>query len=116
MKKREGVVLQKRRRVESAAPLRFRVALPDVAGPVSLPPPSKNKRGFFALRFLSSFSCLSKVVIIGAGTAGLSAAKSIAELSAEVDVVVLEGRGRVGGRIDTLTLQGGGGLALTLFF
>jgi monoamine oxidase len=46
------------------------------------------------------------VVIIGAGTAGLSAAKTLAELSAEVDVVVLEGRGRVGGRIDTMTLQG----------
>jgi protoporphyrinogen oxidase len=47
------------------------------------------------------------VVIVGAGAAGLSAARSLAELSGEVDVVVLEGRDRTGGRIETTRLPDG---------
>ncbi len=44
---------------------------------------------------------------MGAGAAGLSAAKSLLELSTEVDVVVLEGRDRIGGRIFTTQLPDG---------
>jgi monoamine oxidase len=42
------------------------------------------------------------VVVIGAGLAGLSAARDLA--SAGVDVVVLEARNRPGGRVEQTTL------------
>lgn len=45
----------------------------------------------------------AKVVIIGAGIAGLSAAKELEE-DGRFDVVVLEARNRIGGRIHTLKL------------
>ncbi|OBF29406.1 monooxygenase [Mycobacterium sp. ACS1612] len=44
------------------------------------------------------------VVVIGAGFAGLSAARDLAQLG--YDVVVLEGRDRVGGRSSTATIAG----------
>ena len=107
--------LQKRARSERAAePLSFRIAVADTTVPVAQEvPKKKNKRGWLlACCFPLSLSSPRPVVIIGAGTAGLSAAKSLAELSAEVDVVVLEGRSRLGGRIDTLTLRGASALVL----
>lgn len=45
-----------------------------------------------------------RVVIVGAGPAGLTAANALR--TAGVDCVVLEGRGRMGGRIDTVTIGG----------
>jgi len=44
------------------------------------------------------------VVVVGAGFAGLSAARELARLGH--DVLVLEGRGRVGGRSSTTTIAG----------
>ncbi|WP_396916712.1 FAD-dependent oxidoreductase, partial [Mycolicibacterium sp.] len=44
-------------------------------------------------------------VVIGAGYAGLSTALSLAD--ADVEVLVLEGSERVGGRVHTGTLDGG---------
>ena len=47
------------------------------------------------------------VVIIGAGWAGLSAAKELQETNATLSVQILEGRDTIGGRCRTLTLQDG---------
>ncbi len=47
----------------------------------------------------------SDVVVVGAGLAGLSAARDLA--SAGTDVVVLEARGRAGGRVEQTTLADG---------
>src|SRR6267154_5017903 len=44
------------------------------------------------------------VVVVGAGFAGLSAARDLVQLGH--DVVVLEGRDRVGGRSSTTTIAG----------
>ena len=44
------------------------------------------------------------VVVVGAGFAGLSAARELDRLG--YDVVVLEGRDRVGGRSSTTTIAG----------
>jgi monoamine oxidase len=49
---------------------------------------------------VSSTSSKTDVVVIGAGTAGLAAARRLVELGA--DVVVLEARERIGGRVLTL--------------
>ena len=49
---------------------------------------------------MSSTSSKTDVVVIGAGTAGLAAARRLVELGA--DVVVLEARERIGGRVLTL--------------
>ena len=45
----------------------------------------------------------AKVVIVGAGVAGLTAAREL-ERAGRFEVIVLEARGRIGGRIDTLKL------------
>ena len=41
------------------------------------------------------------VIVIGAGMAGVAAAQSLKQLDADLDVIVLEGRDRIGGRIWT---------------
>lgn len=46
----------------------------------------------------------STVIVIGAGAAGLAAARSLTDLGHEV--VVVEGRDRIGGRVDTRSLGG----------
>lgn len=46
----------------------------------------------------------ARVVVVGAGAAGAAAARALAD--AGVDVVVVEARDRVGGRIDTVTPDG----------
>ncbi len=46
-----------------------------------------------------------KVIVIGAGAAGLSAARVLHDQGCEV--VVLEGRNRTGGRLNTMTVGGG---------
>ncbi len=51
-------------------------------------------------RTVSSTSSKTDVVIIGAGAAGLAAARALDEQG--VDVVVLEARERIGGRVFTL--------------
>ena len=45
------------------------------------------------------------VIVIGAGLAGLSAARDL--MRAGVDVIVVEARGRVGGRVEQVTLNDG---------
>ena len=47
----------------------------------------------------------SDVIVLGAGLAGLAAARDLA--AAGVDVRVLEARGRVGGRVEQSTLADG---------
>lgn len=44
---------------------------------------------------------LADVVVIGAGMAGVSAAQALRQFDDDLEVIVLEGRDRVGGRIDT---------------
>jgi monoamine oxidase len=56
--------------------------------------------------FLKNYLTCCAVVIVGAGAAGLSAARSLSELTSEVEIIVLEGRNRTGGRIETATLSG----------
>ena len=48
---------------------------------------------------------LPRVLVIGAGAAGLACARALAEAGG-VEVVVLEGRDRVGGRMHTMTIPG----------
>ena len=43
----------------------------------------------------------SDVIVIGAGMAGVSAARTLKELDGDLEVIVLEGRDRIGGRIHT---------------
>src|SRR5262245_49209053 len=45
------------------------------------------------------------VAVLGAGLAGLSAARDL--MKAGADLVVLEARGRVGGRVEQVTLEDG---------
>ena len=49
---------------------------------------------------------MRNVVIVGAGFAGLAAAKSLVTAGEDVTVTVLEGGSRVGGRANTQTLEG----------
>ena len=49
--------------------------------------------------------CLYDVVVLGAGLSGLSAARDL--VRAGTDVLVLEARGRVGGRVEQVTLDDG---------
>jgi monoamine oxidase len=46
----------------------------------------------------------ARVVVVGAGAAGIAAARTLA--GAAVDVVVLEARDRIGGRVHTVELPG----------
>jgi oxygen-dependent protoporphyrinogen oxidase len=48
-----------------------------------------------------------RVVVVGAGVAGLSAARAIRRLAPEVDVVVVEAQQRVGGLVETERSAGG---------
>src|SRR6185503_5345653 len=48
---------------------------------------------------------LTDVLVLGAGLAGLSVARDL--VAGGADVVVLEARGRVGGRVEQLRLDGG---------
>ncbi len=45
-----------------------------------------------------------RVVVVGAGPSGLAAAQALVQVAQELDVVVLEARDRVGGRVNTVTL------------
>jgi len=47
---------------------------------------------------------ITDIIIIGGGAAGLAASREIAK--ARKKVFVLEARNRLGGRINTLTIQG----------
>jgi len=46
------------------------------------------------------------VIVVGAGVAGLVAAKRLASLASDPKVLVLEGRDRIGGRIHSVDLKG----------
>lgn len=59
---------------------------------------------FFYFYFLNPR--LTRVLVIGAGVSGLSAASYISKQDKNVDVIVLEGRNRIGGRIHTVILGG----------
>ena len=50
---------------------------------------------------MTSAAQRSDVVVIGAGMAGVSAARTLTELDGDLEVIVLEGRDRIGGRIHT---------------
>jgi len=49
----------------------------------------------------------TRIVVIGAGVAGLAAASTIRRAAPEVDVVVLEAQARVGGLVETVHAPGG---------
>jgi hypothetical protein len=57
--KTEGATLRKRSRVEAAAPLRFRIALPEATAPFPPPPTSKNKKGLSRPLLRLSFSSVA---------------------------------------------------------
>jgi monoamine oxidase len=48
---------------------------------------------------------VGRVIVVGAGVAGLSAARVLKENGREV--LILEGRERIGGRLHTINLNGG---------
>jgi monoamine oxidase len=50
----------------------------------------------------------TKVAVIGAGVAGLAAARTLADNARDVEVIVLEASMRVGGRVRTLTAEEAG--------
>jgi monoamine oxidase len=56
-------------------------------------------RILFVLLMIINFCSGSKVIIVGAGASGISAANHLQELGH--DVLVLEGRNRIGGRVNT---------------
>lgn len=58
-----------------------------------------------ALGHVTADATNQKVIVIGAGAAGLTAARVLSDQGCEV--VVLEGRNRTGGRLNTMTLDGG---------
>ena len=47
-----------------------------------------------------------KTLIIGAGTAGIFAARELQRLEGGQEVVILEARDRIGGRVHTVVLRG----------
>eukprot|EP00178_Gracilaria_changii_P004658 TRINITY_DN1757_c0_g1_i1.p1 TRINITY_DN1757_c0_g1~~TRINITY_DN1757_c0_g1_i1.p1 ORF type:complete len:1091 (-),score=161.14 TRINITY_DN1757_c0_g1_i1:1046-4318(-) len=77
------------------ATVRSRVATPSVFLARDLPPMSP-----VALP-VTAAQPAPRVIIVGAGVAGLSCAQELASSAPDVDVVVLEARNRVGGRIFT---------------
>jgi len=58
-----------------------------------------------ALLFCASLAAAQDVVVIGAGVAGLTAAKQLVQ--AGYSVTLLEGRSRIGGRLYTNTYRCG---------
>ena len=49
-----------------------------------------------------------RTIIIGAGAAGISAAMELRRLEDNPDIVILEARNRIGGRVHTVALAGEG--------
>lgn len=72
-----------------------------VGGRCQLPPPIEFDDGNTAIPPAVPGD-VERVIVIGAGFAGLAAANALAQ--AGVEVVVLEGRGRVGGRAQTVSM------------
>jgi choline dehydrogenase-like flavoprotein len=69
-------------------------------------PRSRHFHGVGAVAFGSTTrsTFMARVIVVGAGLAGLVAAKRLA--AADLDVLVLERRNEVGGRVRTLTRDG----------
>lgn len=60
-----------------------------------------------AARKMTAAATAADVVIIGAGVSGIAAARTLVDRKPGVKVIVLEGRSRVGGRLDTRVLKDG---------